>query len=316
MNVFITGGGGFIGFNLISKLIKDTKYMVTVYGSKKNIVESSYVRYIDGNILDYANLEKNIEGSDIVIHLAAIIEKTDINSDPIDFVKINIIGSLHVFNACIKHNITKIINLSSSSIYNDGSIMTREHENISPDTYYGLSKYSSEQYLRVLHNKYKFNYVNIRTSIVYGFKDNSSRVLNKFINNCNNDRQLILFKSDNNQILDYIHVLDVCSFIIYCLTNVNNMNETLNISGHEKTNVKDLANTLKNIYKNEFNIDIKIIIEDIDFGKNSLIKPTLKRPIYEIKGCSLSNEQVYLKTTWFPKYNLYDGILEYINSSN
>lgn len=316
MNLFITGGGGFIGFNLISKLIEDTKYMITVYGSKKNIIESSYVRYIDGNILDYDYLEKNIEGSDIVIHLAAIIEKTDINSDPIDFVKINIIGSLNVFNACIKHNITKIINLSSSSIYNDGSIMTREHENIFPDTYYGLSKYSSEQYLRVLHNKYKFNYVNIRTSIVYGFKDNSSRVLNKFINNCNNDRQLILFKSDNNQILDYIHVLDVCSFIIYCLTNMNNMNETFNISGQEKTNVKDLANTLKYIYKNEFNIDIRIIIEDIDFGKNSLIKPTLKRPMYEIKGCSLSNEQVYLKTTWFPKYNLYDGIVEYINSSN
>ena len=37
MKVFITGGGGFVGFNLISKIIEDTNHIVTVYGSKKKL---------------------------------------------------------------------------------------------------------------------------------------------------------------------------------------------------------------------------------------------------------------------------------------
>jgi len=276
MKVFVTGASGFIGKNLVAKL-KDDGHIVTTY-SRSN----------GGDILDYDSLSKCIIGHDVVVHLAASLYVTGGSVDSKEFININIIGSLNVIKACIAAGVSKIINLSSAAVYSDGSIFTSEDENVNPGNAYGVSKLAIEQYLRIIPD---LKHVNIRTPLVYGPGDNSNRVFNKFLQKCKNKEDLLLFKGGEKQVLDYIHVYDLCDFIVYCLDKESG---TFNVCTGEPINVGILANMCKDHY------NVNVIIEDVAPGEYSKVSPTLKRTLNEVKGVSLSNEKVS-KTGWKPK---------------
>jgi nucleoside-diphosphate-sugar epimerase len=278
-NVFLTGGNGFVG-KVLTQMLLNRNYRVTLYGR-------------NDDIRNYDNLLKKMSGHDFVIHLGALLGGA--------FVDTNIIGSLNVFKAAKEVGVKKIINMSSAAVYADGSINTPENENLSPKCEYGISKYTTEQYLRLTSLKY----VNIRSSLVFGYGDKSNRVLNKMLES----NPIVLFNStDTPQMLDYVDVRDLCDFIIYSIENSDCDCDTFNISAGYPTDIFKLANIIQ-----EIDTSRNVVIEDVAFGEASKVNSNIIRRKTEVKGCSLSISKVLEKTKWKPNYSISNMIRDYLS---
>ena len=126
MNVFITGGNGFLGSHLCESL--KTNNRITIFdnfsnSSKKSIkqLENDGIKVIHGDICNEKILSKSIQHSDFVIHLAAQIDVTDSILNPEKTHRVNVTGSVNLLRACVKNNIKNIIAASSAAVYGNSS---------------------------------------------------------------------------------------------------------------------------------------------------------------------------------------------------
>ena len=157
MRVLLLGSEGFVGKNLIDGL-KNKHELFTAdvldTGTHKN-----YKKFDITNQNDTQNLIKDV---DVVINLVTHTLTQSLN-DIISNAKTNIIGLLNVLEACKKNNIKKTIFTSASSIVGiPNEFKVTEKHNVIPKTAYGITKMSSEHYLRLYKEMYDINFVTFR----------------------------------------------------------------------------------------------------------------------------------------------------------
>ena len=121
MRVFITGGAGFIGSHLCDALVAEGKKITILdnlsTGSKKNIAHlEGKIKVIQGDIRDQKLVESSVEGSDLVLHMAASLGVDKILENTIESISTNFYGSEMVLNAAKKYD-KRLIIASTSEIY-------------------------------------------------------------------------------------------------------------------------------------------------------------------------------------------------------
>ena len=97
MNVLVTGGSGFIGRHVCKNLVA-RRCRVVVYDATKPQVPD--VEFVEGSVLDAVKLTRELKEADAVMHLAGLLGTAETLKDPTLSVKVNILGSLAVFDAC------------------------------------------------------------------------------------------------------------------------------------------------------------------------------------------------------------------------
>ena len=114
MNIFVTGGAGFIGSFLTEHLLQNS-HNVTIYDSLVNSSEDNVKKlqklnasFIYGDIADLENLSKSIADHDVCIHLAAQIDVLESIKNPLNNNTINISGTRNVLDSCVKNNVSVI----------------------------------------------------------------------------------------------------------------------------------------------------------------------------------------------------------------
>jgi UDP-glucose 4-epimerase len=218
--VFVTGGAGFIGSNIISALLKEG-YEVVAYdnlitGKKANISEfegNENFRFVKGDILDYCKLSQEITGSKYVLHQAALPSVARSVADPIATDRINVKGTLNVLLAAREANVEKVVIASSSSIYGDTpELPKREDMPYNPLSPYAVSKTSEELYCRVFSELYGLSTICLRYFNVYGPRQDPrseyAAVIPKFITSALEGRPLTIY-GDGEQTRDFTFVEDV-----------------------------------------------------------------------------------------------------------
>lgn len=317
MRIFITGGAGFIGSNLVKNLLEKKCYKITVYDNLstvncginniKEYIDNGCIHFINGNILDEDFLLSSMCNHDIVIHLAAQLEVTASYNNPIYDLNVNLIGTINVINACVKNKINRLINASSACVYGftDG-IASVESDNTNPNWEYGISKLAAEKYIQIAHNTHNINFTSLRFSIVYGINEWYGRVLTIFIKRALENKDIVIF-GDGKQCRDYINVKDVCDFIYECIINKNTYNKNYNVSSGIGITINELAGKVQTIFP-----EINIIYENINEGEVSKIVEGRVRLNQELKYLILNNSYALNTTDWYPKVNFDDGLSEYI----
>lgn len=190
MNVFITGGAGYIGLSLVKSLqqnINVSSIVVFDNFSRENFEiywgtqKCKKIKIVKGDILDSNLLEISMKNADVVIHLAAFVSFPYNHLQNLQYEQVNCWGTLSVVNAIKKTNtVKKAIYISSASVYGFRENISFDEEPM-PDNAYGDSKLKGEKYFALLKD---FCSVSIlRISNVFGFNKavRLDNVINAFI---------------------------------------------------------------------------------------------------------------------------------------
>lgn len=178
---FVTGAAGFIGSNLVEELLKLGAKKVVAYddlstGFEANIAEfktQDNFEFIKGSITDFEFCKQAMEGSDVVLHLAALGSVPRSIDNPLATNEVNVVGFLNVLNAARLNGIKKVVYSSSSSVYGDNQRLPKvEHEIGNPLSPYAVSKRTNELYAETFRGLYDMDIVGLRYFNVFGPKQN------------------------------------------------------------------------------------------------------------------------------------------------
>jgi len=284
--IVVTGGAGFVGSNLISKLLENTNYKIISIdnyssGSIKNHCKASRVKYISDSS---SNISKvlNVYKSKIhtIFHFGEFsrIYQSFLKMD--ECIKSNSIGSHAVFNFCLSNNIKLVYSATSASIGNKG-----KDKNLSP---YAFTKAKNLEMLENLKNWFNFKYEILYFYNVYGPKQisvgNMATVIGIFENQYKNNKPLTVVKP-GNQSRRFTHINDTIDACFYAWKK--NRCRHYSISNKKSYTILEVAKM--------FNTKIKFL--DARKGEryaSALTNMNLSNKVYKIFGkISLKN---YIQT--------------------
>src|SRR4029453_13992474 len=130
--VLITGGAGFIGSHLVERLI-DANELVVFDNLHRNALQFAHLdghphlRFIKGDVLDFAAVRRAAEGCNVVIHCAAIAGVYTVDRSAIRTMEVNLLGTNQVVKAALEVGVERFIEFSTSEVY--GSFIHKGKEN-------------------------------------------------------------------------------------------------------------------------------------------------------------------------------------------
>ena len=237
--IVVTGGAGFVGSNLISLLIKKTKFNIIsidnyTSGFKKNHVKSHRIKYFKSDTCDIAKLLKKPKTINAIFHFGefARIYQSFLNMN--DCINSNTIGSNAVFNYCLKNNIKLIYSATSATLGNKGA-----DKNLSP---YAFTKAKNLELLENLKKWFNFKFEIIYFYNVYGPNQISTGKMATVIGifeNCFKNNKLLNVVKPGTQSRRFTHIFDTIE--ICYLAWKDNKCRHYSISNHKSYTIMEVA---------------------------------------------------------------------------
>ena len=251
MEILITGGAGFIGSHILAQLQGRRDMDVVVFdnlssGSKEHVPAG--MELVEGDVCDEAAVDALFADHhfDAVVHLAAQTMVPFSVDHPVEDCQINLEGVLHVLEACRTHGTGHILFSSSAAVYGDNlHIPLKETERLVPTSPYGVTKMTTEHYLRVYHELYGMDATVFRFANVYGERQGEKgeggvvSIFCKFLS----QRQGITVFGDGNQTRDFVYAGDIAQAIIRALPLKGC--HTMNVSPGQETSINDLIRSFE-----------------------------------------------------------------------
>ena len=249
----VTGGAGFIGSNLVDKLI-DMDVEVHIIddlstGFKKNINPKAIFHKIDISTLNPDLAWYEFKDTDVIFHLAALARVQPSIEDPIPFDKVNIGGTLRMLKLAHNLGVKRFVYSASSSAYGNATkFPTPEEHSTNPLSPYGLQKYVGEQYCKMFSQVYGLDTVSLRYFNVYGermsLEGAYKLAIPIFADQMLKGKQLTI-NNDGEQRRDFTYVEDVVNANILASTNPEDLKgEAFNIGNGDNYSVNELADML------------------------------------------------------------------------
>lgn len=246
--VLVTGGAGFIGSNLVDKLVKfSTKVTVLddlFTGDVKNISLEKNVNFVRGSVTDQNLIENLVKKMDLVFHLAArnIIVST---KDPHGDLLVNVFGTFNVLEAARKYKVKRLVYASSASVYgNSRYLPINEDDSLNILNPYAASKLSGENYCMAFHETFGVPITILRYSNVYGYNQSPKNpycgVISKFFNNLKKGKPPEIH-GDGEQTRDFTFVEDVVDATLLAAVCPKSEGEIFNVGTGKETSINDLA---------------------------------------------------------------------------
>jgi len=248
MNILITGSEGFVGNNLINGLSQKH----TIYTSDQ-LDSSSHENYSQCDITNYDSVEKVVQNVDAVIHLTAHSLVSSLDGS-ITNGRVNIIGLLNLLECCRKNSVSKVIFTSASSLIGEPqSSHVSENHPPKPKTAYGITKLTSEHYLRLYNELYNIDYTIFRFFNIYGpFQKNG--LIPSIFNKIKNNEPITIF-GKGDQIRDYVYIEDIVPFFEQAVSTDISKNKILNMGTGNGTTILEIVQNIANILEIEPKIE-------------------------------------------------------------
>jgi UDP-glucose 4-epimerase len=279
MKILVTGGAGFIGSNLVDKLIDEGHKVFVIdnlsTGKKENINKKAIFYKVDICLLD--KILHLFKGIDYVFHLAANPRVVFSVKNPIESHKVNVNGTLNVLYASYKNKIKRLIFASSAAVYGDiKKLPLKENMTPKPISPYGLHKLIGEHYCQLFSNLYNLETVCLRYFNVYGPRMDPNGpyalVIGKFLKLRKENKPLTIY-GDGKQTRDFIYVDDIVKANILAMKSKKvGKGEVINICSGKNYSINYIAKLIggKKIYLPARKGEMKHTL-----GDNSLAKKLL-----------------------------------------
>ncbi|RXR17791.1 dTDP-glucose 4,6-dehydratase [Flavobacterium amnicola] len=320
-NILITGGAGFIGSHVVRRFV--TRYpqyhiynldALTYAGNLENIKDiqdAPNYTFLKGDIVDEQFINEifskyQFEG---VLHLAAESHVDRSITDPLAFVRTNVIGTMNLLNAAKnlwKDNFDgkRFYHISTDEVY--GSLgaegLFTETTAYDPNSPYSASKASSDHFVRAYGETYGLPYVLTNCSNNYGSFHFPEKLIPLFINNIINNKPLPVY-GDGNYTRDWLYVKDHAVAIDLVFHEGKN-HETYNIGGFNEWKNIDLVKLLC------AKMDEKLGRAEGESAK--LITYVKDRPGHDLRY-AIDASKINKELGWKPSVTFEEGLQETIN---
>ncbi len=297
VRVLVTGGAGFVGSNLVRRLMRDGA-RVTVLddlftGHVENLPRTG-VDFVEGSVCDVPLVERLVGAHEVVFHAAArnIVVST---RNPREDFETNIGGTLNVLMAARAACTKRVIYTSSTSVYgNPRYLPINEDDRLQLLTPYAVSKLGGENYCMAFHESYGVPATAVRYSNVYGPGQDPENpycgVVAKFIEALFAGRSPVVH-GDGQQTRDFTYIDDAVEATVLAGTTERAIGEVFNVGTGLETRVLELAAML-----------IRIVGVDVEVEHKD------RRDIDNIRRRVVNIEKTRRTLRWVPEVTLERGL--------
>ncbi|SDF91297.1 UDP-glucose 4-epimerase [Fontibacillus panacisegetis] len=299
MKVLVTGGAGFIGSNVVDRFIDEGHDVVVVdnlsSGKLTNLNPKARFYLLD---IRSTELDKvfELEKPDVVDHHAAQKSVPKSVDDPALDAEINVLGLINVLNCCVKHNVKKMIFVSSGGALSGDADQIPTNEEYIPNMIspYAITKFVGEKYLNFYEVTHGLTYVSLRYANVYGprqIPDGECGVLPIFMNNAiagKPSRLLTYSDMPRGTTRDYVYIDDITEANVLSLTKGENV--VLNIGTGKELYIADLYDTMQEVLGTK----LELIVESERVG--------------DVRRSAIDSTMAQKELGWSPKIDLREGI--------
>jgi len=297
----ITGVAGFIGSNLLERLLEldqevvgldnfSTGKKINLNDTKKCVSLKQWEKFnfIEGDICDYYACENALEGIDYVLHQAALGSVPRSILAPLDTNAANVTGFLNILHASKVADVKSFTYAASSSTYGDHPALPKKEENIgNPLSPYAVTKYVNELYASVYARNYGFKTIGLRYFNVFGKRQDPAgayaAVIPKWISSMIKNEQVFI-NGDGQTSRDFCFIENAVQMnILAALASDEAKDSIYNVAVGDRTSLNDLFMALADALRvNQFEInsdplyrefregDIRHSLADISKSKNIL----------------------------------------------
>jgi len=253
MKVVVTGAAGFIGSHLCERLLAEGWMVVGIDNfdnfydpqiKRRNIKDSlknKNFQLIEADIRDSAAMDKVMsDGVDIIVHLAAKAGVRPSIAQPVLYADVNVNGTTVLLEAAKKHNVTKFIFGSSSSVYgNNKKLPFSESDNVDfPISPYAATKKAGELICHTYHHLYGINVTCLRYFTVYGPRQRPDLAIHKFAKLIEHGKPIPVY-GNGTAMRDFTYIDDIIDGTVSAMEKCDGFN-IYNLGQSQPMTVNDL----------------------------------------------------------------------------
>ena len=288
--VFITGGAGFIGSTLASKLCDNNEIVLfdnmdRDTASKTGILGHKNVTLVKGNILDKDGLKTAMAGANVVVHAAAIAGIDNTVRSPVRTMTVNMIGTSNVLEAASElKSLDRVLEFSTSEIFGSRAFKAEELDQSVTGAVgearwtYAVSKLAGEHLTHAYHREFGLPTVTVRPFNIYGPGQTGEGAISIMIRKALRGEDLYIF-GDGSQIRAWCYVDDMVDGLMLGLERPEAVGESFNIgNARAVTTIFGLAETICRVlnskssivFKDALSADIELRIPSVEKAKRLL----------------------------------------------
>ena len=321
------------------------------------------VQFIHGDVRNKTDWERALNDVSCVIHLAAETGTGQSMYELSTYSEINLTGTANLFEVVAKNkslSVNHVIYASSRSIYGEGRynckkcgvvypkhredsilskgfyectcpscgglvelLKTDENSRIHPSSFYGITKQTQEDIVKVMCTSLKMNFTALRFQNVYGPGQSLSNpytgILSIFSNLIRSGKNINIFE-DGNESRDFVYIDDVVNSIYLSLTSEKALNKIYNVGSGVGTSVKRVANELINAFNSDIKFsvtgnyrigdirhnvaDLTLIKSDLDFVPKINFSEGISRFVNWVKSQDISDNNFQKSMDEMKKFGL------------
>ncbi len=295
MRIAITGGSGFIGSHVVDRLI-DAGHTLFVLDTRAPHRPDVTYRQVD--LSDLGSLVQATRDIDVVFHLAAVSNVNDAYEHPVGTVRINVTGTVNVFEASRRNEVGRTMLASTVWVYagahGDAPLDEEAPFHLpSAGHIYTSSKIASELIAHNYNELYETPFTILRYGIPFGPRMREQLVIPRFLRMALNG-ETITVHGDGSQFRNYVYVEDLADAHVLALSG-DAENEVFNLEGGEPITIRRVTEAIR---------DTLGIPVSVEFGET--------RP-GDYAGKEVSGEKVKQVLGWVPTTKFEDGMRRYVD---
>jgi UDP-glucose 4-epimerase len=258
--VLVTGGAGFIGSNIVRRLLELGHAPVVLDDLSSGFAENLLpdVPFVEADVRDAEAVLGAAEECEVIVHLAASVGNARSIDDPIKDSQINVLGTLNVLQAACRHGLGRIVFSSSAGIFGElKTLPIAEDHPQDPDSPYGASKLAAEKMCLVFNKLYGMRNVCLRYFNVYGVNqryDAYGNVIPIFADRILRGVPLTIF-GDGEQTRDFVNARDVAAANIAAATAGAKVRGAFNVGSATRVTINDLAAMMQRLAGREVGVE-------------------------------------------------------------
>lgn len=318
MNILIFGAAGFIGTNMVIRLLKDKNNIVTAVDVNKDYLkhleelrDKGYTNLIckESNFCQDTNFDKILAGQDIIYHLVSTTVPTTSNKHVADELTANVVTSAAFFEACARNSVNKVIFISSGgTVYGkDVSCPIKEESITNPISSYGIQKLMIEKLLYLYKYTSNLDYRIVRLANPYGpyqRPNGIQGVVTTFVYNALKNGSATVY-GDGSVVRDYIYIDDAID-AIFSVEKYSGVEKIFNIGSGVGTSVNQIIDDIKQVLNIDIDVnyiasrpvDVPVNILDVEKYKREIGKDIFKTKLSD----GIKETASFLKNNYLGKH--------------